>query len=75
MLSDVIVLPSARETIPLVFLEAWAFKKPVIGSYLPTISSITLTGEKSAHLIPFGDVRKLIEAMHILIEDKKTLIA
>lgn len=71
MLSDVIVLPSARETIPLVFLEAWAFKKPVIGSYLPTISSITLTGEKSAHLIPFGDVRKLIEAMHILIEDKK----
>ena len=71
MLSDVIVLPSARETIPLVFLEAWAFKKPVIGSYLPTISSIAITGEKSAHLIPFGDVRKLIEAMYILIEDKK----
>jgi glycosyltransferase involved in cell wall biosynthesis len=71
MASDVIVLPSARETIPLVFLEAWALKKPVIGSLLPTISSVALSGEKSAHLVNFGNVKELKDAMNVMIEDKR----
>lgn len=71
MSSDVVVLPSARETIPLVFLEAWAFKKPVIGSLLPTVSSVALSGGKSAHLVNFGNVKELKDAMDIMLEDKE----
>jgi glycosyltransferase involved in cell wall biosynthesis len=67
--SDFVILPSNAETIPLVFLEAWALRKAVIGANIPTVASIINRPGDGGLLIPFGDINKLTEAMYRLCTD------
>lgn len=66
---DVFVLPSIRnEDMPLVLLSAMELEKPIISSYVGGIPEM-LSHEKSALLIPPGDVQALTQHMNSLSKD------
>ncbi len=67
--ADVVVLPSHREGLPTVVLEAQAAGKPVIGASATGIVDVVADGETGL-LFPIGDVRALNEAIGKLISDK-----
>jgi len=68
-LADFLLLPSHREGLPLVVLEAQAAGKPVIGASATGIVDVIVDGETGL-LVPVGDVPRLAEAMTRLISDK-----
>jgi glycosyltransferase involved in cell wall biosynthesis len=68
-IADVVVLPSHREGLPMVVLEANAAGKPVIGASATGIVNIVVDGENGL-LFPVGDVPALAEALARLITDK-----
>jgi len=68
-IADVLVLPSHREGLPTVVLEAQAAGKPVIGASATGIVDVVVDGETGL-LFPVGDVAALAEAMARLITDK-----
>lgn len=68
-ISSIVVLPSKVETIPIVFLEAWACKKPVIGVEIPTIRSIIRYHGDGGILVKFGDVHQLAMAIIQMLSD------
>lgn len=68
-IADVVVLPSHREGLPMVVLEAHAAGKPVVGASATGIVNIVLDGETGL-LFPVGDVAALTGALAKLITDK-----
>jgi glycosyltransferase involved in cell wall biosynthesis len=68
-MADVVVLPSHREGLPTVVLEAQAAGKPVIGAAATGIVDVVADGETGL-LFPVGDVPALAEALARLIADK-----
>ncbi len=68
-MADVLVLPSHREGLPTVVLEAHAAGKPVIGAAATGIVDLLVDGETGL-LFPVGDVSSLANAIARLIEDK-----
>src|SRR5712664_1022029 len=68
-IADVLVLPSHREGLPTVVLEAQAAGKPVIGASATGIVDVVVDGETGL-LFPVGDVPAFTEAMARLITDK-----
>ncbi len=68
-MADVLVLPSHREGLPTVVLEAHAAGKPVIGAAATGIVDLLVDGETGL-LFPVGDVSSLADAIARLIEDK-----
>jgi glycosyltransferase involved in cell wall biosynthesis len=68
-IADVLVLPSHREGLPTVVLEAQAAGKPVVGASATGILDVVVDGETGL-LFPVGDVPALAEAMARLITDK-----
>jgi glycosyltransferase involved in cell wall biosynthesis len=68
-IADVVVLPSHREGLPMVVLEAHAAGKPVVGAAATGIINIVVDGENGL-LFPVGDVPALAEALARLISDK-----
>jgi glycosyltransferase involved in cell wall biosynthesis len=68
-LADILVLPSHREGLPTVVLEAQAAGKPVIGASVTGITDAVANGETGL-LFPVGDVQALADAMASLITDK-----
>lgn len=68
-IADVVVLPSHREGLPTVVLEAYAAGKPVVGASATGIVNIVVDGENGL-LFPVGDVQALAEALARLITDK-----
>jgi glycosyltransferase involved in cell wall biosynthesis len=68
-MADLIVLPSHREGLPLVVLEAQAAGKPVVGAAATGIVDV-VTHEETGLLFPVGDVPALAAATARLIEDK-----
>ncbi len=67
-LSDVLVVPSLVETVPLAVLEAWAFKKPVIVAKIPTVLSVT--GNDSAVVTEFGQIGQIENGYLALMKDE-----
>jgi glycosyltransferase involved in cell wall biosynthesis len=65
---DVFALPSAGEGFGLVFLEAMAFEKPVLGADSGGIPDLIEDGVNGL-LIPPRDQRRLIEALGSLLRD------
>ncbi len=59
--ADMLVLPSRREGLPGVLLEAMALETPVVASDLPQVREVV--GEDVASLFPPGDTRKLAETL------------
>jgi glycosyltransferase involved in cell wall biosynthesis len=68
-MADVVVLPSHREGLPTVILEAMAAGKPVVGASVTGIVDV-VTGDETGLLFPAGDVCALTGALTRLITDK-----
>jgi glycosyltransferase involved in cell wall biosynthesis len=61
-------MPSAAEAFGIVYLEAWAVGKPVIGACTRAVSSLVDDG-LDGYLIPPGDVGALAERIVYLLEN------
>lgn len=70
--SDIFVLPSLSEGLPISMLEAMSFGLCTILTPVGDIPSV-IQNEKNGLLIPVGDYRSLAEAIIKLINDKKLM--
>jgi glycosyltransferase involved in cell wall biosynthesis len=68
-MADIVVLPSHREGLPNVILEAKAAGKPVVGASVTGIVDVVADGETGL-LFPAGDVSALTDALIRLVTDK-----
>lgn len=66
---DIFVLASQSESFGVVFLEAWACRKPVIGTNMGAVASLVADG-KDGLLFTAGNVDDLLEKISILTADK-----
>lgn len=66
--ADVLALPSRTESYGIVFLEAWARGKPVIGARAGGVEEVVEDGREGI-LVEFGDVPALGEALRKLLEN------
>jgi glycosyltransferase involved in cell wall biosynthesis len=64
---DVFAMPSRTESFGIVYLEAWAYGKPVIGAQTWGVSDV-IDHRKDGLLVPFGDVPALVEAIAELLD-------
>lgn len=64
---DVFAMPSRTESFGIVYLEAWAYGKPVIGAQTWGVSDV-IDHRKDGLLVPFGDVPALVEAITELLD-------
>jgi phosphatidylinositol alpha-1,6-mannosyltransferase len=65
---DVFALPSSGEGFGMVFLEAMAYGKPVIGGAHGGIPDLVEDG-KTGLLVPHGDVQRLAQAIELILGD------
>jgi len=66
--TDILVLPSFAENLPMVILEAFAHGVPVISTPVGAIPEVIDSG-RNGFLVPVGDVSSLATAIEKLIED------
>jgi glycosyltransferase involved in cell wall biosynthesis len=66
---DIFCVPSDQESFGGVYLEAWTFKKPVIGGNIPAISEVISEGEDG--LLVDQEPPKIANALIALLEDQK----
>ncbi|QJA06709.1 glycosyltransferase family 4 protein [Thermosulfurimonas marina] len=67
--SDIFVLPSGGEGFGIAFLEAMAFKKPVIGAEAGGIPEV-VQHQVNGLLVPYGNPEALTQALRRLLTDK-----
>jgi glycosyltransferase involved in cell wall biosynthesis len=65
---DIFVTPSTNESFGMVFLEAWACKKPVIGTSIGAIKSVVSDGTDGSLFEP-GNVLQLSQKIILLASD------
>jgi glycosyltransferase involved in cell wall biosynthesis len=63
---DVFVMPSKADSFGIVYLEAWLYKKPVVGAYAGGVPEV-ITDGKDGFLVPFADIHMLLEYIHLLL--------
>ncbi len=63
---DIFVMPSRVESFGIVYLEAWLYEKPVIGTFAGALPEIISHG-KDGFLVPFADVHMLSEFIQQLL--------
>lgn len=68
--SDVVAMPSRAESFGIVYLEAWANGKPVIGAQSGGAIDV-ITDAVDGYLVPFDDVPTLAERIHDLLVDRE----
>ncbi len=73
---DVITLPSSREGLPMVLLEAMAARKPVVATRVGSVPDVVTDGE-SGFLLSSGDTHALAGALCVLVQDsnKRNVLA
>ncbi|MGQ9467895.1 MAG: glycosyltransferase family 4 protein [Anaerolineae bacterium] len=64
---DLLALPSRTDSFGIVYLEAWLYRKPVIGARTWGIGDVIADGEDGL-LVPFGDIEALARAIAFLLE-------
>lgn len=69
--ADAFVLPSEREGMPLVLLEAMAMRLPIIGTDVLGTRDLVHSG-KNGYLVPLGKPDELQKALLVLASDPKT---
>jgi len=67
---DVFVMASRTDSFGIVYLEAWLYKKPVIGALSGGVPDV-ITHERDGLLVSFGDIAELARAIERLLHDKK----
>ena len=67
--ADLFVLPSAREGLPIVLLEAMACGLPCIASRLPGSTDVMIDSGRNGHLVPSGDPVALANALREVLAD------
>lgn len=65
---DVFLLPSEKEGLPRVILEAMLVAKPVVASRVVGPSELVVDGQ-TGYLIPLGEIRMWVDALEALIRD------
>ncbi len=65
--ADVVAMPSRTDSFGIVYLEAWLYRKPVIGARTWGVMDVIEHG-RDGLLVPFGDVQALAEALRDLLE-------
>lgn len=65
--ADVFAMPSAREGLPIVLLEAMACGVPAVASRLPGSTDTIIASEENGLLVPTGDVQALAEALAFVL--------
>ncbi|MCJ7445910.1 MAG: glycosyltransferase family 4 protein [Methanotrichaceae archaeon] len=68
--SDILAMPSVRESFGLVYLEAWYYHKPVIGAACKPVSDI-IDHQTNGLLVRFGDEKHLAESLLTLLKNEK----
>lgn len=68
-LGDVFAMPSRTDSFGIVFLEAWANKKPVIGARAGGIPEVITHGE-DGYLVKFGDTTEIGYYIKLLLQNK-----
>lgn len=66
---EILVLPSRSESFGIVYLEAWAARKPVVGASVGCVPEVITHGQ-DGYLVPFGDVQAIAEAILALWRDE-----
>jgi len=72
--TDIFILPSLREGLPTVVIEAMSYGLPVVASDVGGTSELLLNGETGFLVVP-ANVDSLIEKLSVLIEDDLLRIA
>ncbi len=65
---DVLAVPSTGEAFGIVYLEAWAYAKPVIGANIQSVSSLVEDG-RDGFLIDAQDSEALAQRLSLLADD------
>lgn len=65
--ADVFALPSRTDSFGIVYLEAWLYRKPVIGAQVWGMADVIANGEDGL-LVPFGDVHALAQSLRELLD-------
>lgn len=66
--TEVLALPSRVESFGLVYLEAWANKKPVIAANIPAVAEVVSHGVDGLR-VEFGDTEGLARSLEELLEN------
>ncbi len=67
---DLLAMPSRTDSFGIVYLEAWACGKPVVGAKTWGVMDVIDDG-KDGLLVPFGDVPALSQAIDHLLDDPR----
>lgn len=65
---DLLALPSVGEAFGIVYLEAWAYGKPVIGANIQSVASLIDDGVDGILVDP-SRPSQLVDALHMLVDD------
>lgn len=68
-LVDIVVLPSYREGVPRILMEAAAMGKPLVATNVPGCREV-VENEKNGLLVPLEDIENLRNAIGLLISDE-----
>ena len=64
---DMFVMPSKSESFGLVYLEAWLYKKPVIGCNIDAVKNL-IDDNTNGFLVSFGDIADLVSKIEKLFD-------
>jgi len=67
---DIFILPSLDDAFGIVYLEAWLYKKPVIGALGGNVEGL-IDNEQNGFLVPFNKIKKLASKVDILLKNEK----
>ncbi len=68
--SDVFAMPSIRESFGIVYLEAWYYRKPVIGALCQPVWDV-IDDKVDGFLAKFGDEKDLAKHLVVLLKNEK----
>jgi len=66
--ADIFALPSRTDSFGIVYLEAWVYRKPVIGARTWGVTDVIADGEDGC-IVPFGDVPALADTIARLADN------